>query len=297
MLKLTIAGTAGLGLSTVQAISAKNPEHICFMARNATKAASIIESLKKKHAGLSISFIKCDMSTLSSVQTAAKEFVAAHTRLDVLVANAGNMLMEPTLTEDGFPVEFQTNHVGHALLIKILIPLLNKTAEAGGDVRIVNLSSRAYQQTPVGGIDFETLRTDQTKLGSFMNSINPGYAWARYGQSKLANMLYADALARKYPNITAVSVHPGFIFTQLFDGVSFLHKLPVYFLAMGNTLNEEEGAHSQLWAATTPKDKIKTRTYYEPVGKDVKRTTSYSKDQELSEKLWTWTQEALKDWE
>lgn len=263
------------------------------MARNATRAASIIENLKSQHKDLSISFIRCDMASLASVQDAAREFLAAgHGRLDVLVCNSGIMCVDAAVTEDGYQVEWQTNHLGHALLIKLLVPTLRHTAsEQNADVRIVNLSSQAYRQAPRIGIDFATLNTPQEKLGK---GTVQGHRWARYGQSKLANMLYADALAREYPDILTISVHPGYIFTGLFDGVPFLTVLPLYFIAWGQTLSVEEGAHSQLWAATAPRDKLVSGTYYEPVGVAAKRTTSQANDQKLAAELWDWTQEALK---
>lgn len=264
------------------------------MGRNATKAASVIEDLKAKHSGLSVSFVRCDMASLASVKAAAQEFLAAdHGRLDVLVCNAGVMCLDASVTVDGYQLEFQTNHIGHALLIKLLLPLLRQTAALdAADVRIVNLSSQAYRQAPREGIAFATLNTPQESLG---NALLPGHRWSRYGESKLANMLYADALAREYPDILTVSVHPGYIFTDLFNGVPFLTKLPVYFIARGQTLSPEEGAHSQLWAATTARKGIVSGTYYEPVGVAAKRTTSQANDSKLADELWTWTQEALKD--
>ncbi|KND91982.1 putative oxidoreductase [Tolypocladium ophioglossoides CBS 100239] len=288
--------TAGLGLQTVENLAAHSPAHICFIARNATKATSIIQRLREKHADLSISFIRCDMASLSSVQAAARDFLASddhgQRRLDVLVCNSGIMCVDAAVTEDGYQIEWQTNHLGHALLIKLLLPLLRETAAGGNDVRIVNLTSQAYKQAPHGGIDFATLNTPQDTLGNFLV---PGHRWSRYGQSKLANMLYADVLAREYPDILTVSVHPGYIFTDIFNGVPFFTKLPVFFIAQGQTLKVEEGAHSQLWAATAPRDKIKSGTYYEPVGVAAKRTTGNANDEKLAGELWEWTQKALKD--
>lgn len=266
------------------------------MARNAKKAESIIADLKAQHPSLPVSFIRCDMASLESVQGAARAFLAAgHDRLDVLVCNAGIMCVDPATTQDGYQVDFQVNHLGHALLIKLLLPLMKQTATSpprgGADVRIVSLTSQAYRQAPRKGIDFATLRTDQAALGT---AVIPGHRWSRYGQSKLANMLYADALAREYPEILSVSVHPGYIFTDLLTGLPFLTKLPVYFIAKGQTLSVEQGAHSQLWAATAPRDKLKTGMYYEPVGVAAERTTKQSNDQKLSGELWNWTQKALK---
>ena len=161
------------------------------------------------------------------------------------------------------------------------------------DVRIVNMASIAYQQAPKMGIDFATLRTSQADLGGMI----PGAKWSRYGQSKLANLLYPQSLAKKYPEITCVSVHPGYVMTDLFSHVSFMTKLPVLIMAAGKTVSVEEGPYNQLWAATVPVAKLKDGEYYEPIGVVGKRTTKQAKDMKLSDQLWDWTEQALAEYE
>jgi NAD(P)-dependent dehydrogenase (short-subunit alcohol dehydrogenase family) len=96
-----------------------------------------------------------------------------------------------------------TNHIGHALLTKLLLPTLLKTAEQpDSDVRVVNVSSVGHMMAP--GIIY-----DQDKLGTYNT-------WRRYGQSKLANIYHARELQRRYPQITATSIHPGVIITDLY---------------------------------------------------------------------------------
>ena len=120
--------------------------------------------------------------------------------------------------------------------------------------------------------------------------------WARYGQSKLAQLLYTDELARHYPEITWLSVHPGYIFTGLFDGTSFLTKLPVLIMSLGNRTPVEKGHFTQCWAATAPKAKVVNGGYSEPVGVAGKRATALARDQKLAGRLWEWTQAELKGW-
>ena len=162
------------------------------------KADELITRLATTHPDVPVTFIQCDLADLKSVQAAAQRFLGQADRLDVLYANAGVMALPPSQTKDGYETQFGTNHMGHALLIKLLLPLMLRTAEEPqSDVRIINVSSIAYKQAPKEGIAFDTLKTPQADLGSLI----PGGKWARYGQSKLANMLYTRELAQRHPKI------------------------------------------------------------------------------------------------
>lgn len=203
------------------------------------------------------------------------------------------MAFGPGLTKDGYEIQFATNHLGHALLIKLLLPCMLKTAEQpDSDVRIINLSSEAYKTIPKSGIEFDKLKTDGAKMGSL---IQPG-KWLRYGQSKLANLLYAQELARRYPSITSVAVHPGFIKTDLMSGLNFIDRQAVNYVSKGIWTKLEEGPYNQTWAATTPKNNLENGAYYEPVGVKGKLAVAQAKDRALVEKLWSWTESELAAW-
>jgi NAD(P)-dependent dehydrogenase (short-subunit alcohol dehydrogenase family) len=202
------------------------------------------------------------------------------------MCNAGVMALPPQLTQDGYELQFGINHLGHALLVKLLLPTLLRTAEApNSDVRIVFLSSIAYRIHPKGGITFDALRTTQD-IGKILGS------WVRYGQTKLANILYAAELARRYPNITSVSVHPGVIATGLVDNLSLFNKLLLYVTNIGRMKKPVDGACNQLWAATGNKKEIVNGEFYEPVGVPGRHDTK-SKSEMLAGKLWEWTQKEL----
>jgi NAD(P)-dependent dehydrogenase (short-subunit alcohol dehydrogenase family) len=238
-----------------------------------------------------VTFIECDLTSLDSVQKAAKEFLMSSPRLDVLMCNAGIMAVDADTSKDGYEIQFQVNHLAHALLIKLLAPLMLQTAgDVKNDVRIINLSSTAYQQAPNNGIDFETLKSSQPYLGNF---IIPGHKWARYAQSKLANLLYPQALAKRYPEILSVAVHPGIIMTDLFNNIPFTTRLPALLANLGSIIPIEEGPYNQLWAATCPRSNLQSGEYYESIGIVGKRTTRQSKDMSLAESLWDWTEKSL----
>ncbi|MCJ1337814.1 hypothetical protein MMC09_003098 [Bachmanniomyces sp. S44760] len=288
-------GTAGLGAGCLQSLMQHGPSHVYFTGRSTANANRLIDNIRQKVPNATITFMECDLSSFASVQTVAKRFLAESARLDVLICNAGIMAVDAGISEDGYEIQFQVNHLAHALLIKLLLPLMLKTAQKpDADVRIVNMASIAYQQAPKSGIEFSSLKSSQPSLG---NPLIPGPRWSRYGQRKLANLLYPQALAKRYPQILSVSVHPGVIMTDLFTHVSFTTRLPVLIGSFGRRTSIEEGPYNQLWAATSPRNGIKNGEYYEPIGVVGKRTTKQARNEQLSEQLWDWTQKALGKYE
>jgi NAD(P)-dependent dehydrogenase (short-subunit alcohol dehydrogenase family) len=226
------------------------------------------------------------------VKSASQKFLSSSDRLDVLMCNAGIMATPSSLSKDGYEIQFATNHLGHALLIKLLLPTLLKTAEQpNSDVRIVNLSSVAYNTTPTTGIEFAKLKTRNASYGPLWNPNK----WMCYGQSKLANLLYPIELAERYPSITSVAVHPGFIRTELHAHEGFFDRQIVNMLA-DKWLDEKQGAWNQTWAATTKKEALRNGKYYEPVGVETVPTTKQGKDRGLARELWEWTERELEAW-
>ena len=204
-----------------------------------------------------ITFLELDLASLKSVQRASETFLASSDRLDLLINNAGIMAQPEGLTTDGYELQFGTNHMGHALLTKRLLPILQKTSQqSGSDVRVVSLSSAGIRNAPSEGIIFPALTTNMGNYGTF----------ARYGQSKAANILFASELARRYPGITSVSLHPGVIDTQLSDAFKGNGWMGCGFglvvALVGKSLSE--GTKNQLWCATA-KDVVSGR-FYHPIG-------------------------------
>jgi NAD(P)-dependent dehydrogenase (short-subunit alcohol dehydrogenase family) len=200
------------------------------------------------------------------------------------------MAVPAALSTDGYEIHFATNHLGHALLTHKLLPLLSRTADlAGADVRIVLVSSKASRGTPPGGIAFDKLRTTQEMavLGR----------WLRYGQSKLANMIYARELAARYPKILSFSITPGVVSTGLVNDLGLADRALVYLPNIGRVKTPEEGTHNLLWAIGAPRGDIKGGVFYEPVGRVSTMETKPIRDPELGGKLWEWTEAELREWE
>lgn len=278
-------GNSGLGAATVQQLAAHNPSAIYLAARTKSTADSTIEEVKKTCPDAVITFIPLDLSSLESVKKAADTFNASSKRLDTLINNAGIMANPPGTTKEGYELQFGTNHVGHALLTKLLMPTLERTAaDPNSDVRIINVSSAGeYVYSPKGGLVLDDVKTPMAEYSTF----------TRYGQSKLANILFTKELAKRYPTIKSIAIHPGAVNTELKRGLkqSFPWiSYPLDFVANLFTNDAQVGAFNQLWAATS--EGAKTGTYYLPVGKENGGST-YSRDAFLAEKLWSWTEEEL----
>jgi NAD(P)-dependent dehydrogenase (short-subunit alcohol dehydrogenase family) len=168
----THTGTAGLGKSSVEALIRHAPAHIYFTGRNAGKGEALIAKTRNEIPDAPLTFVPMDLASLSSVKAAIADYFR-HDRLDILMCNAGIMASPPGLSKDGFEIQFATNHLGHAMVIQELIPVMLRTAEnITKDVRIVNLTSTGWRAHHQGGIQYDTLQTTQVEfLGS----------WFRYG--------------------------------------------------------------------------------------------------------------------
>lgn len=189
------------------------------------------------------------------------------------------------VTKEGYEKVFGTNHIGHALLLKLLTPLLVSTAErVGSKPHIVSLSSSGHcMALPEGGIVFDTLKSLQPEVVGI----------SKYTQSKLANALYPIYYAKHCPQLISVAINPGEVATQLFNTGAKGGDEKIKYLAseiapkIGGTV--EEGAKNSLWAATSPD--VQTGKYYDPVG--IPGGGSELSDEALGNKLWEWTQKEL----
>lgn len=288
-------GNSGLGKQSALELARREPKEIWLTARTTEKAENAIKDIKNalpSTNSANIQPLALDLASFDSIKAAARSFInspSSSQRLDILMLNAGCMATPDGLTTDGYELQFGTNYLGHALFVKCLTPVLEKTAgEPNSDVRVVVLSSRAVSMAPNGGIHFESLKTKQESMSTY----------ARYGQSKVANALHARELARQYPQWTVTAVHPGVINTNLTHHVQeqIWWSVPIMKIANLFITTVEAGVRNQLWAATAPKKDIKTGKLYFPVGDLTSGPRGeYSTDDELAKRLWEWTEEELKE--
>jgi len=197
---LVTGANSGLGLQTASALAGAGAR-VLMGCRNVGKAEEARSGILDDHPGAEVEIVALDLSDLASVERAAEEVASGVERLDLLVNNAGVMATPRRETVDGFELQFGTNHLGHFALTGRLIT----TLLAADAPRVVNVSSMAHR---IGRMNWDDL-----------NSANGYSRWPAYGQSKLANLLFTQELARRAEaagtSLIAAASHPGYASTNL----------------------------------------------------------------------------------
>ncbi|KAF5264998.1 hypothetical protein FOXYS1_4185 [Fusarium oxysporum] len=278
---LVTGATAGLGKESVLQFAHHNPQRIYLCGRDLQKSQLAAQYIKHHVPSASIRLLHLDLGSFASVKEAARIVLSECERLDILMLNAGIMFVPLGRTADGYEIQFGTNHMGHALLTKLLIPLLNKTTRIpGSDVRVVCLASHGHVYLNKGGIKYDTLKTDGESVGLYQC----------YYQSKLANILWARQLAKKFPHFTVSAIDPGLVNTELLvKATGMVWYLYAVVRCMLIT-PVAKGVRNQLWASVSKG--VVSGEYYEPVGKHG-LATEEGRDDKLVEKLWEWTESEL----
>lgn len=193
---------SGIGYEAAKEFARKGAQ-IILACRNLDKAQFALSQIQAEITETKAEILKLDLANLKSIQQFVDSFKKKYDRLDILLNNAGIMMVPYGKTEDGFENQFGTNHLGHFALTGLLIELLHKTPGA----RVVNISSNAHH---FGEMDFSNLMFEDGE----------GYlAQKAYGRSKLANLLFTYELQRRFEargvNTIAVAAHPGISNTNL----------------------------------------------------------------------------------
>lgn len=286
---LVTGAAAGIGKQVAAYLAGHRPAEIWLADKHLDKAEAACLEIGEAVAGkVKLRALRLDLGSLESVREAAAAFRAAADRLDVLMLNAGVMGVPPGLTADGYELHFGINHLGHAYLAKLLLPLLNKTVDVATDVRVIITTSYSHWNAPEGGILFDVLETPAASVPSLK----------RYAQSKLAGILLARRLAEQNPRLLVASVHPGAADTDLHAAatdVGLLDRLVnrlVYPLLIFQSVGTV--AKNLVWAATAPTKDLVSGEYYEPLGR-VAEGRPEGRDAALAQRLWDWTEEQLRD--
>jgi NAD(P)-dependent dehydrogenase (short-subunit alcohol dehydrogenase family) len=229
---LITGANSGIGLETARILAAKGSE-VILACRDKKKGDEAVDEIATSLPEAAVSSMTLDLADLKSVKGFARAFKRKYKTLDILINNAGVMAPPKGQTSDGFETQFGTNHLGHFALTGLLLDLLEKTPES----RIVTVSSLAHR---FGRIAFGDLQSEKR--------YSP---WKAYGQSKLANLMYAIELQRRLQergsSVISLAAHPGFSATNL-----------QRYLAGGELLtpivsqSAKAGAWPTVYAATEP---------------------------------------------
>ena len=233
---LVTGANTGVGFWTAVHL-ARAGARVLLGSRSADKGEEALRRLHREAPGSDADVLPLDLSSLAAVEDAAGRLREGEDRLDVLVNNAGVMMPPYGRTADGFELQLGVNHLGHFALTGHLLPLLAEAPAA----RVVNVASLAHRGAKV---HFDDLRAEQ------------GYdAQARYGQSKLANLLFTFELDRRLrasgSRVRALAAHPGIARTEL--GRYLPGPVRLLTPLVGVVLNTaEQGSWPSLMAATSP---------------------------------------------
>jgi NAD(P)-dependent dehydrogenase (short-subunit alcohol dehydrogenase family) len=243
---------------------------VVMICRNRSKGEQAQTEIKQKTGNASVDLIVGDMGSLKDVRQMARQFSERYKRLDVLVNNAGVNLGTFQLTEEGHEATLAINHLGTFLLTNLLLNLLKASAPS----RVVTVSSSAHK---MGKVQFEDLEYKKKYK-----------AFGAYAQSKLANLLFSNELAKKLEGtgVTSNAADPGGVATNLgSDQLLFriLVKLPIGFKT------PERGAATAIQLATAPELEKVTGKYFSN-GKEAK-PSKLGSDPALAQRLWQVTAE------
>jgi NAD(P)-dependent dehydrogenase (short-subunit alcohol dehydrogenase family) len=282
---LVTGANSGIGYQAALEL-ARHGAHVLLGCRNAAKGKAALARLLAEAPGASAEVVELDMASLESIRAFAAAFALRGVKLDLLINNAGVMaLPKRELTVDGFERQFGTNHLGHFALTGLLMPQLL----AAPAPRVVTVASLAHRN---GKIDFANLNSEK-KYG----------AWDAYGESKLANILFARELNKRAraagSTLLSIPVHPGVSATNIIDNGPGATGLKTAILKLfGSILMQPDaaGALPTLYAATSPEAKggeyIGPDGFMEMKGSPVVvQPRANGLDDAVAAKLWTASEE------
>ena len=240
---IVTGSSSGLGLVIATEL-ASHGATVTLAVRNAAKAEAAKKQILATYPNARLDIALVDVASLKSIRSFATTWLATNKKLDILVNNAGIMAVpNRQLTEDGFELQFGTNHLGAFALTLLLMPALRKTPGA----RVVAVASNAHRPS---SIDFDDLMREKKYT-----------AWGAYGQSKLANLLFTRELQRRFVaakvDAIAVAGHPGWASTNLVASGPMKDRGPFaqWLARLGShfgSQSAEMGALPMLYVATAP---------------------------------------------
>ncbi|CAG8461422.1 5700_t:CDS:2 [Dentiscutata erythropus] len=269
-------GNSGIGYITCLELARKN-SHVFILGRNIEKCQAVVVKIKSETGNQNVEFLQLDLKNLKSVKECAEKILARDLPLHILINNAGITTNTFSLTEDGIQEEFGTNHVGHFLLTKLLLPKIKASQPA----RIVIVSSHGHKRIVESGIEFEKL-----------NDPNAQSPLQRYSISKLANILFTNELNKRYLDgelVYANSLHPD---TNMLQRNDFSVPESI----MSSSISSEDGAITTLYCATSPEIEEKNfrGKYFEPFGVESEKS-SFAQDDDLAKRLWDFTENMINE--
>ncbi len=259
-------GTSGLGYRTAEVLGKEIKNKIILIGSNKQKGKTSVRNLIKETANNNISFIQCDLSSISEIKSLADKL--RKFKIDILINNAGALFFSRKESVDKIEKTFALNHLSYFILTNLLLKY--KVIKNGG--RIVNVSSGAHRGVK---IDINNLEMKGNYNG-----------WISYKKSKLCNILFTKKLSEltNKSKITVNCLHPGFVKTQFGKNNSGLASLAIKFLMNFFAISVEEGAETIVFLATDKNIKnINGKYFYQS---KIKETSIFAQSQKDADLLW-----------
>jgi len=261
---------SGLGLETLRVLHLRGG-HVLAAARSESRAREAIDAVSAEGTP-----VACDLAEPASVRACVAAVKRLGRRLDGIICNAGIMALPRRQHKAGCELQLFTNHIGHFILVTGLL------AQLADDGRVVMVSSRAHKRAPNEGIRFDDLGAER--------SYSP---WGSYGQSKLANLLFARELARRLSGSarTANALHPGVIRTNLGRHMSPVVRGALALVGPLVLKTVRQGAATQCYLATHPAVAGVSGKYFVDCHEAV--PSRQGRDDALAERLWSVSEEIV----
>jgi len=264
---LVTGATSGIGLEASVEL-ARRGARVVMVGRDPLRTDAARADIVARSGSGEVTALHCDFSSQEAIRALARSFQERHDRLHVLVNNAGGVNKKRRLTADGIEATFAVNHLGYFLLTNLLLDRLAASAPA----RVVTVSSVGHRR---GALDFDDLGYER------------GYGVMRaYTRSKLANVLFANELARRLAGtgVTSNSLHPGAVATNIWSGAPWWAKPIVQVLFRPFFISPQQGARTIVQLAADPQLEGVSGRYFEE-GTEMP-AAPLALDEALARRLW-----------
>lgn len=259
---LVTGGSSGIGLETARGL-ARQGWQVVISGQDPQRLAAAVAALTATTGNPGITGLRADLAEPAQVRALAEQFRSRHARLDALINNAGVWLTRPSQTPAGIELTWAVNHLAMMQLTLELLPFLAQT----GGARIVNVASRIHTR---GALGHQDLKGSARITGR-----------AAYARSKLANVMFTYALARRTRDlgVTANALHPGVVASGLWRHMGLLGRV-----AQLGMISAEAGAQTSLHLASSPEVAGVSGRYF--ANCQIQASSALSQDQDLQEALW-----------
>jgi len=235
--------TDGIGLAAAKSI-AKKGYHVSLVGRNPDKGKKALEAIIAHSGNENLDFFECDLSLVANVNDLANRIKQKHSKIDVLLNNAGGANKTKQITSEGLEKTFATNQMNYFVLSTELLNILSES----NDGRIVNVASNAH----IGAeVDYENINSEK----SFS-------AWTSYCVSKLMNIMFTYQLSLMQDRVSVNVLHPGFVDTNIAGNEGNLIKYIVKFGAKMFARTVDNGADSSIYLSTSDEVKGVSGKYF-----------------------------------